>query len=175
MTVRTARRAGLMLTVAIMAGCAEPKAPSGTTNAEALASLRASDSTLQLAVAALDAERAVELYAEDAVVMPVAEPLIEGRAAIRAYWEHVFGIPGFTNSSRLVALETSSDGTMGYTRGTYESPMAGIDGARVIERGKWVSLWKRQRNGDWRIAVDIFNTDSVPPDHQESTAEPHNP
>ena len=71
---------------------------------------------------------------------------------------------------RLVTVVTSADGTFGYTRGTYESPMLGPNGQQVVERGKWISVWRRDADGRWRIVVDTYNTDSPPPDHQPSTA-----
>lgn len=157
------------------AGCG-PAQPREAREADgAVAALRAMDSALSAAVAARDPERTAGFYADNAVLMPVAEPIVEGRAAIREEWRHVFGIPGFTNTSRLVAVEASRAGDLAYLRGIYETPMLGPGGQQVIERGKWVSLWKRQADGEWRIVVDIFNTDAPPPDHERSTAEPRTP
>lgn len=162
-------RSGVASLLMVAAACGTPSndAPDA---AAALSSLRAADSSLQAAVAARDAERTAAFYTNDAVLMPVAEPIVEGRAAILDEWRHVYGIPGFANRSRLVAADVSTVGDLGYTRGTYESPMLGPGGQQVVERGKWVSLWKREADGRWRIVVDIFNTDTPPPDHQPSTA-----
>ncbi|WP_411281526.1 YybH family protein [Gemmatimonas sp.] len=135
---------------------------------QALAALRTADAMVQEAIVSRDAERATSFYAENAVMMPVAESSVEGRAAILAEWRHVFGIPGFANRARLVASEVSTAGDFGYTRGTYESPMLSTDGQSLLERGKWVSIWKRQSDGHWRIIVDIFNTDTPPPVHAPS-------
>ncbi len=57
----------------------------------------------------------------------------------------------------------------------YESPMLGPDGQKLLERGKWVSVWKHEADGQWRIAVDIFNTDTPAPFHAPSTVEPVRP
>jgi uncharacterized protein (TIGR02246 family) len=130
--------------------------------------IRAADSALTAAVVAKDADRTAALYAEDAVLLPVAEPLIEGRAAIREEWAKVNGIPGLANRARLVRVEASG-GSLAYTRGTYETTMLGPDGKPTVERGKWVTVWRRQADGSWRVAADIYNTDSPPPLHQEST------
>lgn len=86
----------------------------------------------QAAIVARDAERTASFYAEDAVLMPVAEPAVEGRVAILAEWRHVFGIPGFENRATLVVAESSIAGDLGYTRGTYESPMSGPDGQPLL-------------------------------------------
>ena len=159
----------------VTAGCGATQSDDAGGAEAAVATLRAMDSALSAAVAARDPERTAGFYADNAVLMPVAEPIVEGRDAIREEWRHVFGIPGFTNTSRLVALEPSQAGDLAYLRGVYESPMLGPDGQQVIERGKWLSVWKRQADGAWRIVADIFNTDAPPPDHQRSTAAPRTP
>lgn len=159
----------------VTAGCGAAQSREARDAEGALATLRAIHSALSAAVAARDPERTAGFYADNAVLTPVAEPIIEGGEAIREEWRHVFGIPGFTNTSRLVAVEPSRAGDLAYMRGVYQSPMLGPDGQQVIERGKWVSVWKRQADGEWRIVVEIFNTDAPPPDHQRSTAEPRTP
>ncbi|MES3033813.1 MAG: DUF4440 domain-containing protein [Gemmatimonadota bacterium] len=150
----------------VACGAQSPAASPVADSAAALTSLRSADSALQVAVGARDTAATIAWYADGAVMMPVAEPLVEGRAAIMEEWIKVFGIPGFQNTSRLVTADAS--GGMGYTRGTYDTAMMGADGTPVMERGKWVSVWKRQADGSWRIVVDIFNTDAPPPLHQES-------
>lgn len=157
----------------LLAGACQQSAPVPDERAEALTALRTADSTLQVAVAARDVASTMALYAEDAVLLPLAKPIAEGRDAIRKEWEHSFGIPGFTNSSRLTAADVSLDGTMGVTRGTYEALMKAPGGETVLERGKWVSVWRRASGAPWRITVDIYNTDSLPPDHQPSSADRH--
>ena len=169
------RRAGLVSLLVLGLAC--DTRPSKTTPdpTQALSALRTADSLVQAAIVARDAERTASFYAEQAVLMPVAESIIEGRTAILAEWRHVFGIPGFANRARLVAADLSTAGDLGYTRGTYESPMLGPGGQQLLERGKWVSVWKRQADGQWRIVVDIFNTDTPPPIHAPSTVKPGPP
>ena len=75
-------------------------------------------------------------------------------------------IPDFENTSTLVAADTSAGGDLGYTTGTYLARMRGENGEMVSEPGKWVSIWKRQADGSWRIVVDTYNTDVPPPDHK---------
>lgn len=162
----------LLLTVVLGAACQQPAADTSA-QADALSSLRAADSSLQAAITARDLDATTAFYADDAVIMPLAKPSATGRDAVRDEWAHNFGIPGFVNTMTLAAVDVSEDGTMGVTRGTYAATMKAPDGAPIVERGKWVSVWRRVSGGPWRITVDIFNTDSLPPDHQASTADGH--
>jgi ketosteroid isomerase-like protein len=168
-------RVSLVPLLGLGVACAPPSSKAIPDSAQAVAELRGVDSLVQAAIVARDAERTASFYAEEAVLMPVAESIIEGRTAILAEWRHVFGIPGYENRARLVAADVSAGGDLGYTRGTYESPMLGPDGQSLLERGKWVSIWKRQGDGQWRIVVDIFNTDTPPPIHAPSTVKPGPP
>ena len=138
-------------------------------SAAAVASLRAADSALTSAIEAKDPARTAAFYATDATLLPVAEPIVAGRAAIEKEWTKVFGIPGFRNVARIAQLEVARDGSLAYTRGTYETTLMGTDGKPAVEHGKWVTIWRREAAAGWRIAADIFNTDAPPPLHQEST------
>ena len=129
-------------------------------------SLRASDEALQNAVAARDLDAIMTFYADDAVLLPTAEPIVSGRAAIEEEWRHILSIPDFANKSALTKIEIATSGDWAYTMGTYVATMRGEDGNITTEPGKWVSIWKRQRGGKWKIAVDTYNTDIPPPDHK---------
>ena len=162
-------RSAVVVSLVVAAACRTSATADTTRTTRALAELRVADSSVSAAIAARDAARTATFYAEDAVIMPVAEPIVEGRAAILEEWRHVFGIPGYASNTRLVASTVSVAGDLGYTRGTYESPMLGPGGERLVEKGKWVSVWRRESDERWHIVVDIFNTDSPPPVHAPST------
>lgn len=172
--MRLPHRSWYLAAALLLLGAAcQPSDSAAAEREQALATLRAADSTLQRAVATRDVVATLALYADDAVLMPLAKPSASGRDAIREEWEHTFGIPGFANEARLTGVDVSDDGSMGVTRGTYETTMKAPNGESVIERGKWVSVWRRTSGGPWRIVIDIYNTDTLPPDHQPSTADAH--
>ena len=33
----------------------------------------------------------------------------------------------------------------------------------MTEKGKYVTVWKKQPGGEWKVIEDIFNADAVPP------------
>jgi uncharacterized protein (TIGR02246 family) len=180
---RRARRACISTCVAVVAllgACTDGSAPqaaaaetepnlvsdSASIRSASIDSLRALDAQLQDAVARKDLERIVSFYADDATMLPTAEPLIRGKQAIREEWAHILAIPGFTNQGKLLSVDVSASNDFAYTTGSYMAVMVGENGAMVNEPGKWVSIWKRQAGGPWRIVVDTYNTDIPPPDHK---------
>ena len=156
---------GFVSAVALLTlcGCTQPSAKASPSEVE---SVRAEDAKLQKAVAAKDLEAIVSFYANDAVLMPAAEPLVSGKAAIAAEWKHILAIPKLENASKLTRVEASSANDLAYSMGTYQSKMTGEDGTMVTEPGKWLSVWKKQPDGAWRIIVETYNTDIAPPDHK---------
>ena len=145
-----------------MAGCAQetPKAE------DAVAQVRAADAAVTRAVTTKNLDGIMAYYADDAVLLPAAEPMVEGKAAIRDEWQHILAIPDLSNRTTTRDTKVSNGGDMAYTYGTYRARMMGEDGKPVEEPGKFVSIWRRGPDGNWRIVIDTYNTDVPPPDHK---------
>lgn len=126
----------------------------------------AADSALQAAVGARDLERIMTFYAPDASLLPTAKPIVIGVAAIRKEWTLILAIPDFRNVATLTRIDVARSGDLAYSMGTYAATLRGENGQLVTEPGKWLSVWRRQSDGAWRIVVDTYNTDIPPPDHK---------
>jgi len=48
---------------------------------------------------------------------------------------------------------------LAYEIGTFDLTVADQNGKSAASRGKYVVAWKKQANGEWKAAADIFNTD----------------
>lgn len=98
---------------------------------------------------------AANMYAENATMMPPNQPMVQGRANIRAWIKSVPSIQRFIASP----IEISGRGDLAYVRGTYSIVwLAGGD-----ERGKFLEVRRREKDGRWLIVADIFNTDAPTP------------
>lgn len=97
-----------------------------------------------------------ELYTENAVLMPPNMGVVEGRAAIRAFFQNYPAISDFAGT----AIEVDGRGDVAYVRGTYAYTIpAGGGRPAVPDHGKFLEIRRRQPDGKWLIAVDIFNSD----------------
>jgi len=105
------------------------------------------------------AEAFFEFLAPDAISLPVGEFPIRGRDAIKI---HLAAGPQGTLAWTPVEAEVARSGDLGYTWGNYEFRSEGTDGKRQITYGKYISIWKKQTDGAWKVVLDGGNP-SPPP------------
>jgi uncharacterized protein (TIGR02246 family) len=99
-------------------------------------------------------------YAPDVVIMPPNGEVIRGREAALAFNEE---FPPYEDL-QFSHVEVDGDGDLAYVYGVYTMVMAAAEGEDPAEdRGKYLEIWKRQPDGSWKVALDIFNSDLPPP------------
>jgi ketosteroid isomerase-like protein len=50
--------------------------------------------------------------------------------------------------------ETSREGDLGYTWGHYDYRDRTADGKSIVETGTYVTIWRRQPDGSWKVVLD---------------------
>jgi len=43
--------------------------------------------------------------------------------------------------------------------GTYELSETDANGKPMVDKGKYLEIWKKQADGSWKCVADMFNTD----------------
>ncbi len=104
-----------------------------------------------------DPEKMAAYIADGGSVYPPGMPIVTGGEAIRKMFTQMMAAPGFTLSWTATKAEVGAAGDIGYTTGTYQSTMGGVS-----EKGKYVTTWKKQADGAWKVTEDIFNADEAP-------------
>jgi len=84
---------------------------------------------------------------------------VSGMPAIREFVAGFIADPAFAVTFRPISLEVSQDGTMGYTLSSGELTYTGPEGTPVTERLRDFHVWRKQADGSWKIAVDIWNAE----------------
>ena len=110
-----------------------------------------------LASAGKDVEKIVSYWSDDAVLIFPRQPLLEGKAAIRAYVAESLNTPGFKIHWVSEKPVFSSDGKLAYLRGKDELTAPGPNGAPVTVHLRGISIWRLDADGQWRCVVDISN------------------
>lgn len=119
------------------------------TNAEFMAAVRSGD-----------AAKVASLYAEDCVILPPNSERIEGLAGARALFD---GMMAQGPTALALATDTVTElGDTAYEVGRYTMKVQPAGAPAMDDRGKYVVIWKRQADGAWKLAVDIWNSDLSP-------------
>ena len=58
--------------------------------------------------------------------------------------------------------DMAASGDLGYTYGNYVFKSKNKDGKIVSSYGKYMSVWKKQKDGSWKVAVDMGNSSPEP-------------
>ena len=150
----------------LLVGCASQRQTSnvGTVNhADDEAAIRKADSTWSTVAEARNVDGHLSYFTDDAIVMAPNEPMRVGRDSIRVMMTQMFSSPGFAIKWQVTKVEVAGSGDLGYSIGTYEAAMADAKGTAVSDHGKYTTVWKKQADGSWKVAVDMFNSDVPPP------------
>jgi len=128
---------------------------------EDVAAIKASTEAYVQARISSDWAALTAFYTEDAIVMPPDAPIAQGRDAIQTLFEASLPV----TEGNLTAEEIDGRGDIAYVRGT-GSFLVQPEGAPEPIRwtGKYIEIRRKQENGLWLIAIDIWNSDmSLPP------------
>jgi uncharacterized protein (TIGR02246 family) len=151
------------LTVLIV-GCSGPRTVS-TTAEHALRS--AVDSAANRLLAALRANASDSLLAlmtDDVVIMPPHEPVLRGKAAVRAWYDN------FLTQMRTSSLTVSNREVL--LGKDWATEVAGFEWALVpaaggeplIDHGSYMQVWHRGPDGRWLFSREVWNSSAPLPE-----------
>lgn len=80
---------------------------------------------------------------------------MHGKDAIKDDWTKAFADSSLKLSWTVESADVSKDGSLGYTRGSFK----GEQGGKAFS-GSYTTVWKKQKDGKWRVAVDIASPQS---------------
>jgi len=142
---------GIVICLGFSVGCQQP---AGFSAADRTA-IRQSDENFTKLINAKDWKGALALYAEDAIELPPNQAAVQGKAAIQAWLE---AFPPFSNFQEQ-SLEIEGQTDLAYDRGIYSMTLTPAGAAPIIDRGKYLTILRKQADGTWKVVRDIFNSD----------------
>jgi hypothetical protein len=89
--------------------------------------------------------------------------LVVGPNAIRDYYA---SRPEVSLAWKPVFASVAESADLGFTVGEYINTIRGPTGAAVQRYGKYLTIWKRQKDGTWKFLVDGGNPTATPTDHR---------
>ncbi len=103
----------------------------------------------------------VSYFAADGVMFRSGGPVV-GHEGIRELMAPAFGDTTFSLTWEPQAAEVAEAGDLGYTYGRYRSTRIVPNRQSEVRTGSYVTIWRRQLDATWRVALDIGSPDAPP-------------
>lgn len=120
------------------------------------AAIRNANDNFEATFAKGDAAGMADLYTPQGMLLPTGSNIIQGKEAIRNFWEGVMDMG--IKQAHLKTIEVEEQGDTAIEMGNYT--LKGQNG-NTIDEGKYIVVWKQQ-NGSWKLHKDIFNSSLAP-------------
>ncbi|HET9408366.1 MAG TPA: DUF4440 domain-containing protein [Candidatus Sulfotelmatobacter sp.] len=99
----------------------------------------------------------LDLYTADALVLRSNYPPVRGAAAIREFF---FGaIDSGLGEVEIDPIRLEVIGEMAYEAGRFKALVPSVAGKRREERGKYLWIFARQSNSEWKLVSDCWSSD----------------
>jgi ketosteroid isomerase-like protein len=88
---------------------------------------------------------------------------VKGRQNIQEWMEGFPKMGMKMVSIKFTTVSVEGKGSTAYEIGKYDQTFTIAGGPEMKDAGKYVAIWKKQQDGSWKLAVDIWNTDTPLP------------
>jgi len=109
---------------------------------------------------AKDLAKSVAFCDEQGSMLAPNAPIAVGKDAIAKLIEEDFAHDNIEWHANKVGVSRSGD--LGYTSGTTGMSFKDASGKIVVYKGKYLTVWRKQVNGEWKVLYDMFNSDMPP-------------
>jgi uncharacterized protein (TIGR02246 family) len=162
MKVRYSPLASVLL-AAILTGCAPapapPVAPPDTHDADVKA-IKDLEATWVQNFTTKDPDKIATVYADDASVMITDMPVINGIPAAKTALKSMVADKNFSITFASDKVDVAKSGDIAYSQGTYTMTSTNPKTKKpATDKGKYVTVFKKQADGSWKVVADIFNSD----------------
>jgi uncharacterized protein (TIGR02246 family) len=145
----------------LLAGCSETPAPAPDTSAADQKAIKDGEIAWVADYASKDPDKVLAHYADDATLLMPDAPLMSGKDAIRSGIQALLADKNLSLTFTTSTVGVAKSGDLGYTQGTYSMTMTNPKTKKPeTEKGKYVTVYKKQADGSWKAIEDINNADA---------------
>jgi len=99
-----------------------------------------------------DAASIAEFYSDDGMLLPTGVDFVQGKPAIKTYWQHAIDMGIKNVRLDIVELEQHDNTTIEMSKYTLSD-----ENGKVVDQGKGIVIWKCEA-GHWKMHRDIWNS-----------------
>jgi len=132
-----------------------------TSNEEAVEEVRCTEIAFSLAVENKANNAFADLIDVDARF--IGRNVLKGRSAVIEAWAVFLAEDGPHIMWRPQIVEVLESGDLAFSHGPYRITEVDDQGKTVVEWGTFNSIWRRSKDGHWKIVFDKGNSASKPP------------
>jgi ketosteroid isomerase-like protein len=106
-------------------------------------------------------------YFDEQAIIDRGGACVTGKQGLREFYTTLFSRKDLDFTWAPDAGVLFESGELGYTSGHYRLAFTKDDGARVVQTGNYITVWKKQADGSWKVQSDFGSqattTTSDPP------------
>jgi len=145
-----------ILFLVLVLACQPQEKPTTLSEAELSAVMEAT-TQYGTSIIASDFDNMRALLDPDVILMPTEDTAKKGVDDTMDFFETGPGLEG-----SITPDQVEGSGNLAYVRGNYSITFIVNDTLRPSDTGKYIEVWKKQGDGSWKIAIDIWNSDISP-------------
>lgn len=148
-----------LLLLAFLSACTQPQTPATVSPSELASDVRTLSLNWMLAINAKDIEKTLSYYAPDATVYPPGAAAATTPEQRRRVWVDEFALSGFRLDLTASSVEAAASGDLAVETGAFILSAYDEQGKPFAMKGKYVCVWKHQKDSSWKAYQDIWNAD----------------
>jgi ketosteroid isomerase-like protein len=133
-----------------------------TSKGGAVDAIRAADAAWLKAFIKKDLDASVAFLDKHGSMLVPNAPIATGKIAITKLISAGFALKGYKLTWRADRAGVARSGELGYTSGKYKVSFKDASGKTILEKGKYLMVWKKQKGGAWKVLFDMNNSDLPP-------------
>jgi ketosteroid isomerase-like protein len=127
-----------------------------------VAAVKAADTQWSKAAEARNILGVMSFYADGASILPPNAEMVSRTPDMRKVWTDML-TPATTLTWTPGNVEVAASGEIAYDEGFYLMTTKVAKGKPVLDRGKYLTVWKKQADGSWKAIADMWSSDLPAP------------
>lgn len=157
------RSACLLVSAATAIACKTPAPAQSTPDTTAVkAGVDSAAARLLSALRADSPDSLMAMMADDVIIMPPNEHVLNGKAAVNTWYREFVGQMK-TSSLDVTNRELFIDGNYATEVAQFQWTLVSVSGGpKIVDHGSYMQLWHRQPDGRWMFSREVWNSMAPP-------------